>query len=207
MDHSLPRTRRFFTLASLVLLAAAGCSSSDSSSGGNQPSGLQGAPADGPADTHCHADGGTIANPTDMAECTPDAGAAADAGADPGPDYGPTIYGTEGDDDDCKYHVKYTVSPIYENWDVTFTVTATKTVDGTPLTGASPRAEVYLDDKHPAPNTGSTATETSPGTYSVGPIQFDAPGRWTVRFHFYEDCSDLSELSPHGHAAFYIDVK
>jgi hypothetical protein len=27
-----------------------------------------------------------------------------------------------------------------------------------------------------------------------------------VRFHFYEDCLDLLPDSPHGHAAYFIDV-
>lgn len=193
----------------LATIAAAGCSSSDSDGGGQTPSGLSAAPADGPADDHCSSDAGPIANPTDMAACTPDpdAGHDHDAGAvDPGPDYGATMYGTEADDDDCKYHVKYTVAPAGAS-QVTFGLTLTATVDGAPVTGATPRAEVFLDDKHPAPNSGATSTETASGTYTLGPIAFDAPGRWTVRFHFFEDCSDLSEESPHGHAAFYVDVK
>ena len=49
------------------------------------------------------------------------------------------------------------------------------------------------------------ATETSPGTYTYGPIRFDASGKWTVRFHLYEDCVD-GDTSPHGHAAFFVTV-
>jgi hypothetical protein len=45
-----------------------------------------------------------------------------------------------------------------------------------------------------------------PGTYSVGPVRFDQAGRWFVRFHFYETCSDAPEDSPHGHVAFWVDV-
>jgi hypothetical protein len=122
------------------------------------------------------------------------------------PEYGATMYGSEGDDDDCKYHVHWSSTPIAENRDITFTVSATKKTDNSPLTGASPLAEVYLNSMHPAPNTNQTAVEGPAGTYKVGPIRFDAPGRWTVRFHFFENCVDLLPTSPHGHAAFYVDV-
>lgn len=146
-----------------------------------------------------------------QAACHPDAGATGggDAGADDAgaaSDYGPTRYGTEADDDDCKYHVSYSVTPVYENYDATFTVTATYTNDGKPLTGAHPYAEVFLNDKHPAPPTSQNQNETQPGVYKIGPIRFDAAGTWTVRFHFYQDCVDLLEESPHGHVAFFVDV-
>ena len=116
------------------------------------------------------------------------------------------MYGTEGDDDDCKYHVKYTVTPVYENYDVFFTVVATKRTDGSALVGAKTDPQLYLSDTHDAPNTNQVPTETSPGTYTVGPVQFDASGMWTVRFHFYEDCTDFSDESQHGHIAFYLNV-
>src|SRR5437867_328431 len=73
-------------------------------------------------------------------------------------------------------------------------------------TAAKPRAEVYLSDVHPAPNTRQKPVEESPGTYTVGPIRFDAPGQWTVRFHFFEECADVLEESPHGHVAFLAQV-
>jgi hypothetical protein len=181
-----------------------------------------GGPVAGAADTHC----GTKVEPTDPASCHPDGGAggddasadasgdaANDASIDAGGDdggtdnpYGPTMFGTEADDDDCKYHVIWSASPVCENAAVTFTVTATYKTDGKPLTGAAPRAEVYLDPKHPAPTTAQKAHEVSPGKYTVGPIQFDAPGQWTVRFHFYELCEDTLDTSPHGHAAFFVQV-
>jgi hypothetical protein len=142
---------------------------------------------------------------TSQASCHPDAGGI-DAGADNGPDYGDTMNGAEGDDDDCKYHVKWTSAPVCESsGGVTFTLTATNKSDGTPLVGAGTVAEIFLSDTHPGPNTGVTLTESSPGTYA-GPIQFDAPGKWTVRFHFHGECEDLFPDSPHGHAAFYVNV-
>ena len=33
-----------------------------------------------------------------------------------------------------------------------------------------------------------------------------APGKWTVRFHFNEICCDVNSDSPHGHAAFFVNV-
>jgi hypothetical protein len=147
---------------------------------------------------------------TTQASCNPpmpDAGPDVDGGDMGGSDFGMTMYNTTGDDDDCKYHVTYTVSTVCENKDVFFTVTATKKADNNaPLTGAMTVAEVFLSDTHPAPNSNQTVVESPPGTYKVGPIHFDAPGMWTVRFHFYETCSDVPEDSPHGHAAFFVNA-
>jgi hypothetical protein len=173
----------------------------------------------GTQDSHC---AGKPAQSTSQASCHPDAAAASDdagqgdagqgdaggGGNDAGADnpYGPTEYNAEGDDDDCKYHVKWASSPPLQNSDVTFQVTATRKSDSQPATAAAPRLEVYLNKTHPAPNTRATATETSPGIYQVGPIRFDASGNWTVRFHLYEDCEDLLHDSPHGHAAFFMSV-
>jgi hypothetical protein len=134
------------------------------------------------------------------------AGGVGGASAQPGSTYGPTHDGDVADDDDCKYHVSWTSTPICENEGVTFTVTATYLTNGTPLTGANTLAEVYLNSTHPAPNSGQMTSECSPGVYTVGPILFDEEGVWTVRFHFNEQCSDLAPSSPHGHAAFYVKV-
>src|SRR6266540_1855172 len=43
------------------------------------------------------------------------------------------------------------------------------------------------------------------GKYAVGPITFDTAGRWTVRFHMYDECADAPD-SPHSHVAFYVEV-
>ena len=89
---------------------------------------------------------------------------------------------------------------------VTFNVTLTKLADR------------YAGDRRRRPRRGlpdatltrprrrPQATESAGGKYSVGPIKFDAPGDWTVRFHFYENCNDAPEDSPHGHAAFFVHV-
>lgn len=89
---------------------------------------------------------------------------------------------------------------------MTFTLDVATLADGKAAAGAAPDAEVFLTATHPAPNSGQKAVETSAGHYSIGPIRFDASGRWTVRFHLYGECEDALETSPHGHVAFYVDV-
>jgi hypothetical protein len=44
------------------------------------------------------------------------------------------------------------------------------------------------------------------GTYTLGPLRFDKKGKWTLRYHIRGDCVDLTEDSPHGHVAFFLDV-
>jgi hypothetical protein len=160
----------------------------------------------GATDTHCQ---GTAAQPTNQASCHPVldmSGPPPDmAGSSDNP-YGDTLYNSEGNDDDCKYHVKFTVTPVRKSSQVTFTVTATNLVTMQPVTGANVTPEVFLSDTHPAPNSGSSTSESPPGTYTVGPVLFDASGMWTVRFHFFESCTDALNDSPHAHAAFYINV-
>ena len=174
------------------------------------PAGPAGGPVMGAADMHCKlGDGGMKVQETRTASCHPapvDAGAS-DGGASPDTNpYGPTVFNAESDDDDCKYHTKWTASPIYQNTDVTFTLVGTVLADGKPLSGAAPYTEIFLDETHPAPPTKAATTETSPGSYTMGPVRFDKPGKWTVRFHVFGDCVDLNDDSPHGHIAFYVNV-
>jgi hypothetical protein len=119
-----------------------------------------------------------------------------------------TNYGSEADDDDCKYHVSFSNTCIRLNEPVTFTVKLDTKSDGEPAKGAEPsNPEIFMaEGDHPSPSNNITATESPDGTYKIGPIVFDRSGRWVVRFHFFEDCSDIPEDSPHGHAAFFIDV-
>jgi hypothetical protein len=190
---------RFSCSLALVSLALAACTTS---SGGI--TGATGSAVAGPEDSHC---GTTVV--VDPAACMLAADAAApDAAADdggPSGGYGATLFNAEGDDDDCKYHVKWTATAIQRGIDVTFNLTLTAKKDGSPVRAAPLRAEVFLNDTHPAPNTDQKSPETSAGVYGVGPIRFDAAGRWTVRFHFHEECDDAT-TSPHGHAAFFVDV-
>ncbi|HEY5374795.1 MAG TPA: hypothetical protein VIK01_14025 [Polyangiaceae bacterium] len=143
---------------------------------------------------------------------TPDCNLAHDA------DYGDTMFNASGVDDDCKYDVSWTSTPIRKGESVTFTVTAASKSSGAPLERiaaqqagavALSRVEPYIpcEPTHvpPAADLRAPIKETAPGVFSVGPIVFDKSARWVVRFHFYENCVD-SDTSPHGHAAFFVDV-
>jgi hypothetical protein len=176
-------------------LGAAGLGACGSSAGNQCPASSDGGPVTGAADTHCM--GQYIA--VDPSMCMPPDGGPVDMA-----DFGPTNYGTEADDDDCKYHVKWTSTPICEGGDVTFTVTITHAIDGTPVTGAAPNIEAFSTVTHPAPDVGKP-TEMAGGVYAIGPVHFDQPGMWTVRFHIDENCHDTA-ASPHGHAAFFVGV-
>jgi hypothetical protein len=187
---------------SLLMLSASllACSSSKN----------YGGPMAGSVDNHCFLlpDGGfpggpMFAQPTSAAACHPDGGAG-DGGA---ADYGPTRYNSGGNDDDCKYVLNWSATPIAQEEDVLFTVAVVNAVDGTPATGANTYAEVFLlSQNHISPSTNPPVAEIAPGVYTVGPVLFDLPGQWTVRFHFYEDCLDLADESPHGHAAYFVNV-
>lgn len=165
-----------------------------------------GGPVMGAMDAHCKSDGGDMIQPTDPASChpPPDAGMTMD---DAGMDgmYGETMNGSEGDDDDCKYHLKWSSTDVCRGGDVTFTLTVTRKADGMPATGANPYTETVLPPAHLAGG-NPTTKETMPGVYTIGPVRFDQPGKWYVRFHLYGDCEDTLDTSPHGHAAFYVSV-
>ncbi|MEO8875710.1 MAG: hypothetical protein ABI461_08995, partial [Polyangiaceae bacterium] len=134
-------------------------------------------------------------------------------------DYGKTQFGSEGDDDDCKYHLKWSTTEVCEGTPgVTFTVSVVDKVDGKPVTGVpeglvteafvptDPNAECDTQSTHPSPSVANLIeSPAGSGTY-VGKIVFDAPGNWTVRFHIHEECADVLEDSPHGHAAFRVAV-
>lgn len=218
-------------LVAFVLLATSALTGCDSGSTGTDAGSdagpltcaAPGMPTAGAPDTHC----GSTVQATDQASCfgspedagpEPDAGVADDAGTGPGCEYGATLFGMEGDDDDCKYHVSWTSSSICEGSPgVTFTVVATNKSDGSSVTGAQMRAETFvsIDDPcdealgsgHTGPGSEVALTEstTTPGTY-VGNVAFDQAGQWTIRFHLFELCSDEPEDSPHGHVAFRLTV-
>ncbi len=208
---------RLIPLAALAGVAAmtAACSNSSSTGGSDTNLDVQGlsfttAAAVGYDDggsgvAHCIASDGTpITQTTSESSCYTDAGTGDDSTTS---DYGATMNGSTGNDDDCKYLVSWQSTAVSENAPVYFQVTVDQTdPSGQPVTGAPPRLEVYLDDTHPAPNTTVKNDETTPGTYVVGPILFDAPGDWTVRFHVHEECADILDDSPHGHAAFFVQV-
>lgn len=185
----------------MMLIAAAGCGNS---TGNADMSGMcSGGPKSGAQDMHCVSDGGLQLISAVPSQCT------APPGSDDG-GYGDTMYNASGYDDDCKYSVSYTVDPICVMSPVSFTVTLKDALTGKPVTGASSngnkvRLEVFLDATHPANVASAMTSETSPGVYKLGPVTFPSSGTWQVRFHFFENCTDLPD-SPHGHAAFYVTV-
>jgi hypothetical protein len=185
-----------------------------------------GGPVTGPTDAHCE---GQTPVTVDPEACTTpegdgEGGAPGDepAGGAGGSDcnqthddeYGATLPNSAGDDDDCKYHASWTSTPIRLNEDITVTVTTSNLLTGDGLEALSDgklpltRVEVYqpCDPRFgPIQNSKAIFEEVSPGVYTGGPLRFDRPGRWVVRFHFYEQCLD-GEGSPHGHIAFFVDV-
>jgi hypothetical protein len=168
------------------------------------------------------ADGGSDDGSDTVADASGDASAGSDDAGDDGgddagddggkppiSDFGETLYNAQGADDDCKYDVQWTASPIRQNADVTFTVTIKRRADnGAPEIGGDVTLETFLTDTHPGMtgNAKSTESPAGSGVYKVGPARFDMAGKWTVRFHFNELCSDDSEDSPHGHIAFFVNV-
>ena len=75
--------------------------------------------------------------PANTASCnvsfdTGDGGAGDSDGGVTSSDYGPTMYGSAANDDDCKYFLSWTATPIKENADTFFTVTAIRSADMTP---------------------------------------------------------------------------
>src|SRR5581483_4333661 len=119
--RSLPRqllmmVRRRGTLFGLISACAlASACSSGSSVSCPSPGGL----VAGAKDSHC-----AKAQPTSPVSCHPqEDGGTSDGGMEPADggamdnSYGPTLYNAEGDDDDCKYHVKWTASTICRNAD------------------------------------------------------------------------------------------
>jgi hypothetical protein len=193
------------------LIVGSACSSTSSSPAVDGGPGIVTDPA---TDNHCS---GVTPILVSQASChlVPDAaapggddGGASDDGGEPAPEI---HFNAESDDDDCKYHVKFTATPVLVNQNVTFNVTVTKLAENNaPAANADVVIESYVanNDLHVIPNSGQKATENPPnsGKYLVGPIRFDMSGRWVVRFHFYETCDDIFDDSPHGHVGFYYDV-
>jgi hypothetical protein len=182
--------------------AGAGCGSSSPARGGG--------PVAGPVDTHC----ADMSQPVSAASClTPpaDGGMAAE--------FGETLYNAEGDDDDCKYHLKFSATPsgVKANQTITFTVTLTYKDGGAPATGAVNAAGdgIYIEGylaatagtPHVLPNPAPVFSETRAGSgIYTATATFDVAGLWVVRFHLFGNCLDGAEDSPHGHVAFFFDV-
>ena len=163
--------------------------------------GKTGGPLEGADDAHCE---GKTPIVVSQDACHPTTPARHEEAVDS--EYGETQYGSAGVDDECKYHLSFNVSAVRQDTDVTFTVQAKDLATAAWVEGANISVEAFLADTHPAPNSGQLTKEGAQGTYEIGPVRFDAPGTWTVRFHLFESCEDGLKASPHGHAAFYINV-
>jgi hypothetical protein len=158
--------------------------------GGGGATGTDGA---GGHDEHDHerADGGT------------------DSGTGPDDEEYAVRYGSESADDDCKYDTSFSTTCLEVGKNVTISLTLRQRATGNPGNGGHPDSpEIFLADKpsHISPSNSIKATEGPLGTYQIGPVVFDQPGRWVIRFHYFESCSDIPPDSPHGHVAFYVDV-
>lgn len=189
------RSRRSWFVLALPVVIAVGCGSSTPSN----TDAAVGGPVTGAADSHCAGVPVVIVNPASCT-ATPPVGGDAEESA--------VLYNAEGNDDDCKYHVSFTSTPVQLNKNVTFTVKVTSLDPATPnapVTGADPSLEGTLGDLHALPNNGTVTAEGAAGTYTIGPVKFDASGGWVTRFHLFEDCADIAD-SPHGHVAFYLYV-
>jgi hypothetical protein len=194
---------RFIVLwmAGAVLLAA-GCSSSPAS-------GPLGGFVAGPADDHCSMnDAMTIQT---VGVCATSGGGDAAAGTGGGDasttDYGAPIFNSDGYDDDCKYRVSVTSTPIRRNDDVTFTLAVMGLDPASPATGGMPYEEITLNETYVSPsNPNAVETPAGSGIYKISPVKFDRAGQWVVRFHLFGDCSDAPPDSPHAHVAFLINV-
>ena len=120
--------------------------------------------------------------------------------------YGATMFGAAGADADCKYDVAWTSSDVARDLDVSFTFTVSDRARHAPVTGGRTKVEVFLDETHASPSTAARTTERPAGTYTIEPIRFDRAGRWTVRLFVFDECGSQAPDSPHGQAAFFVDV-
>jgi hypothetical protein len=160
----------------------------------------EGGPVDGPADGHCDGVDPVVVDP-DACEATASAPEETGSEAD---EYGDPQFGTSGPDDDCKYHLTWSASKVTRHGPVDFSLTLMDLADMADAVGAEPRIEAFLDETTPAESPGTTHDDGG-GKYTISGVTFGEKGRWTVRFHVYEDCVD-GETSPHGHASFWLDV-
>lgn len=242
-----------FPLAlSISLFVTIGCSGTENPDGGATTGGTTGGtggltladiggPVPGPVDNHCYdttqpVDGGLtfMAQDVNQSSCS-----VAPTTPPTGNPYGPTNYNSGSNDDDCKYVVSWTSTPIAKGIPVTFWFATKYSTTGVPVIGMSgtpdggpavascpplaPQADQIYFEVAGDPDGGIAnhvnaalagvippITETPPGSgvYRIGPETFfDVSGLWYVRFHFNENCCDGANAdSPHGHAAYYVNV-
>jgi hypothetical protein len=201
-----------FCVAVLSAATALGVACSDDDSETAECIGGEGAVA-GENENHCIENGVPVENPIGAcmtgAPVDEEAGEDHEEGAPEEEEEHPVLLGREADDDNCKYHVRFENTCVALNEPVTFTLQLTRLFDDQPGSGTTPAyPEIFLADDaaHISPSNNITATEGPAGTYEIGPVVFDRSGRWVVRFHYFENCSEVAEDTPHSHVAFYIDV-
>ena len=103
-----------------------------------------------------------LAQPTSAASCRPMLGGGT---PDAGTDYGATMYNTGGNDDDCKYVVNWSATPIAPEEDVTFTVAVVNTVDRHRRRGRIPMPRSICPLRTTSsPSTNPPVTESTPGS-------------------------------------------
>lgn len=205
--------RLFSPLFGAALALGAACSGEDDEAG--ECTGGDGAVAGAEDTTHCReADGTPIVQ--SIGECSTSVEAPAEEEPAEGEEHTDgeeehehgVFDGREADDDTCKYRVRFENTCVLLNEPVTFTLSLTRKLDGERATGGDPSPEIYFasEETHISPSNDIGAEEISPGVYEIGPVIFDRPGRWVVRFHYFGTCSEIPEDSPHGHVAFNFDV-
>lgn len=161
---------------------------------------------------HCTGnDGARIVQATTYDTCHPDRLPDMGVTHPPNPlkgQFAPTLHGSEGDDDQCKYHVKLQVDSVAQDRDVSFTLDVTKLSDGSPVKDDAPEPsiEAFSSSSRMASTTDVKSTMIAPGKFTVGPVRFDECGRWTVRFHLFPHCGNDFADSPYGSIAFFLDV-
>jgi hypothetical protein len=166
-----------------------------------------GGPVRGPLDGHCLIGGTLVAEP--IGECLVPTlvSGARDGQGSGGSDVGTTLYNTDGNDESCKYDVAWTSTAIERNAPVTFDVRVQRLLDRAAATGAKLRIDASVGGgSHWASTDNVASSEPIAGRYEVGPMTFDQPGTWTVRFHLYERCWDAPDDSPRSGIAFFVSV-
>jgi len=208
------------------------CSQMGTTGGATGGSTQLGGPVPGIVDAHCWGPGAPDGGLTFMAQAVNssicyslDGGSADEDAGVPGSGYGPTNWNVSSNDDDCKYFVGWHSTPISAGAAVTFWVSAQLSTNGAPLTGLAATLDagtglIYLEvagapdggiGNHSSPTTGADVDiqeiPVGSGVYRIGPAAFfDESGLWYIRFHFNANCYDILPDSPHGHAAFYVNV-
>lgn len=111
----------------------------------------------------------------------------------------------EVNDDSCSFHVRVLPRCAVNERELSLGIELSSLTSGNLITGANPYVIVFEGLTHLAPASGTSMTETTPGTYEIAPIVFDIPGPWTITIHFFGSCVE-SNGSPHTHVSLLLNV-